>query len=162
MAKFQVGDKVRDRHTGAEGCVTVFDEGGVTVEWLDATRRLCIHTFNERRLLLVETAAAAAEGTRIERRVPKDDDEEPERELRITAPAPADGGVTVTVPEKVLEQLDERVEAERQQRVGDPVVVDVSGDEPIIVGADHDVDEEEQLVEDAMEVAADSEPPEDE
>ena len=115
MSVFPEGDKVRDRHTGAEGIVTVYSEEGVTVEWLDVLRRLCTHTFNERRLLLVETAAAraAAEGTRVERRAPKD---EPERELRITAPMPADGGVAVTVPGEVLESLDERVEAERQRR----------------------------------------------
>lgn len=114
MAKFQVGDTVRDRHTYAEGIVTAFGEDFVTVEWLDNVNRLQVVKFNERRLLLIETAAAAGEGERVERR--QVDDDEPERELRVTEPAPANGGVTVTVPEEVLDQLDDGVEAERERR----------------------------------------------
>ena len=127
MAKFQVGDKVRDRYTGAEGTVTIYTEGAneepaiVTVEWIDALNRIEIRTFDAPRLLLVETAAAAGEGERVDRRRV----DAPERELRITAPAPSDG------------------ETAWIEGCNDPVVVDVSGDEPTLVGADQ-VDEEER------------------
>lgn len=131
MAKFQEGDKVRDRYTYAEGIVTGISEAVgplITVEWLDRLGRRQVETFNERRLVLIETAAVASEGERVERR--QVDDDEPERELRITAPAPAGGpGDPVVVdvsgeepklvggvPEQVLDQLDDRVEAERERR----------------------------------------------
>lgn len=144
--KFQVGDKVRDRYTGAEGVVTIYDNEFATVEWLDDLNRLQIVAFHDARLRLVETAAAAGEGERLERRRFVHDDG---RELRITAPVPAGGSgdlgvVDVSgdepkllggallagrtsgqklvggVPEPVLDHLDDRVEAERELRITEP------------------------------------------
>lgn len=124
MAKFQVGDKVSDRYTGAVGVVTDVDMmDHATVEWLDDTRRLQVAKFGCDRLVIVETAAAAGEGEQLEPRKPVDwpDDvrveDDPPRELRVTEPAPADGGEAAAL------------ERESTVSVVDPVTLEATGED---------------------------------
>jgi len=85
VAKFQIGDKARDRITRIEGIITARYEFATgpqrfELEYADSTGRHASSSFDEERLQLVETAAARER-------------DEVGHELRITEPAPADGEV---------------------------------------------------------------------
>lgn len=63
MAKFQIGDKVRDRVTGVEGTITgayqyVSGPDRFGLEYVDKAGRAAEHTVDEQRLVLLETAGA--------------------------------------------------------------------------------------------------------
>ena len=128
VAKFQIGDKARDRITRIEGIITARYEFATgperfEIEYADSTGRHASSSFDDERLQLIETAAARERDAAG-------------HELRITQPTPADGGEA------------ERAQEQREEPDATPVSVDaatleVTAEEPTVAG----VEEPEELEE---------------
>lgn len=113
MPKFAIGDKVRDRYTGAEGVIVAArpaaaETPGYAVEWLDAVGHIAGYTFDESRLILIETS-----------RIRDEIDRQQQPELRHSMP--------IRQPADLRREPDDDEELGNTRAHGDPVGDDELG-----------------------------------